>query len=174
MSMRLAGPVALALMILSAPGWCDAGSARDKVDTKFYAMLGHFEPVESGFDGHTAFALTYSWRRSSYYAAIEYTRSTSAEVVESVPLGITDQAFGLVGGIRQWPGRWYYGAGIGVSTVRHEITAPLGALANSDTNLAWEVVAGAPFGGRGLVEVKYMDAGDSSLRGFAGFIGVTY
>jgi len=175
MRVQIASAAAVVCVIATAPAWCEgATSPREKMNNRFFAMVGWFEPVESGLDGHAALALTYSWARASRYATVEYTRSTSTAIVESQPLSVTDQALTAVAGIRQWQGKWYYGAGAGVSTMRHEILTPLGTLASSDTHVAWEVLVGAPVGGRWLAELKYLDAGDAAARGFAAFVGVTY
>lgn len=175
MRVRIASAAAVVCVIMTAPGWCQGAiSPRTMMDNRFFAMVGGFEPIESGLDGHVALALTYSWAQASRYATVEYTRSTSTAIVESQPLGVTDQAFTAVGGIRQWQGKWYYGGGAGLSTMRHEILTPVGAVASSDTHVAWELLVGAPVGGQWLAELKYLDAGDDAARGFVAFVGVTY
>jgi hypothetical protein len=175
MTLRIATIAALVSILVSSPAWCDRADApRDQVNRHFYASVGWFEPTDSGLNGHTALCGTYSWHRSSYYGTVEYTRSTHDELIAGELFGVEDQAITVIGGVRRWSGKWYYGAGLGVSTLRHEILTPLGGVASSDTDFAWEIVAGAPFAGRGLAEVKYIDAGNSAARGFAAFVGVTY
>jgi len=172
---RIASIAALVCFTVAAPGWCEgATSPRDKTNNKFFAMVGEFVPVESGFDGRAALAITYSWAHASRYATVEYTRSTSTQTIQAQQLGVTDQAFTAIAGVRQWQGKWYYGGGAGISTLRRDIPGAYGTVASSDTHFAWELLVGAPFGGRGLAEVKYIDAGAGAARGFAAFVGVTY
>jgi hypothetical protein len=176
MTSRIVTVAALACVVVAAPGWCAGAAtpARDNVNHKFYAQLGRFEPTAGGLDGHTALGITYSWHRASYYATVEYVESSHTEIIEGTPVEAADQGYMAVGGVRLWQSKWYYGAGIGVATVRHDLNTPLGTLADSDTEFAWEVVAGAPFGKHGLAEIKYLSAGESAVRGFAAFVGVTY
>lgn len=176
MTLRIATLAALVFILVPSSARCDgAASPRDVVSGKFYPMVGWFEPVEGGLTGHTAVNMTYSWQRSSLYATIEYTRSTHGGTIDGFGAGFEDQAYTLIGGARLWQKKWYCGAGVGLSSLREDITVlPFGTVASSDTHFAWEVVAGAPFGGRGLAEIKYVDAGDSSARGFVVFVGVTY
>jgi len=176
MTSRMAIIAALVCSAIAAPALCAAPetAARDNVNHKFYAMLGRFEPTEGGLDGHTALGITYSWHRASYYATVQYVESSHTEIIEGTPVGADDQGYMAVGGVRVWRSKWYYGAGIGLATVRHDLNTPFGTLADSDADFAWEVVAGAPIGRHGLAEIKYLSAGVSAVRGFAAFIGVTY
>ncbi len=175
MNIRLSAAAAVIAVMMSGPGWCyDSASPRSSVDQRFFAMLGQFEPTEGGLAGHTALAITYSWKQARRYAAVQYTRSTSGGVIASVPFSATGEAFTAVGGARWWRGKWYCGAGAGLSHLERETLTPIGMFSDTDTNLAWELLVGAPLGGRGLAEIKYIDADDDSARGFAAFVGVTY
>jgi hypothetical protein len=176
MTSRLAIIGALVCLAVAASGVTAEPQmqARDNVNHHFYAMLGRFEPTEGGLDGHTALGISYSWHRASYYAAVEFVESSHTAIIGSTPVGADDKGYMAVGGIRFWQNKWYYGAGIGIADVRHELNTSLGTLSDSDTNFAWEVVAGLPFGKHGLAEIQYLSAGESSVSGFAAFVGVTY
>ncbi|UCH35265.1 MAG: hypothetical protein JSV65_02625 [Armatimonadota bacterium] len=165
----------LACVTMTAPAWCEQmTSARGGMNNKSFAMLGRFEPTASGFRGHTALAITYSWAAADRYATVEYTQSSTDVVVAAQPASVTSEAFTVIAGARKWQGGWYYGGGAGLSHLETDTLTPAGILSDKETNLAWEVLIGAPFGGRGLAELKYVDAGDDGARGFAAFVGVRY
>lgn len=175
MNLKWSGAALVVCAVVATQGWCEGRvSLRSRVNQRFFAMLGQFEPSESGLAGHTALAITYSWDQARRYAVAEYTRATWGGLIGSMPFAASGEAFTVIGGARWWRGQWYGGAGAGLSRLEGEVLTPTGLASDTETNFAWELLVGAPLGGRGLAELKYINAGDDSARGFAAFLGVTY
>ncbi len=167
---------ALLCMVVVGPTWCaeENTAAAETPRGHYYAMVGHFWPTDGDHSGSTAVGLQYVARASGPHFGVEYTRASHTRLAAGVPTELDLQAISPIIGRRTWRGRWYYGAGAGVSFLRREVGTAAGVTTEHETNAVWELVAGVLFGRRGLVDLRYIDAGADGARGFAGFIGIRF